>query len=60
VGQPGRRGAEQECDQWFVVSEQAKTSPFQQKSEVSDCAEAASSSLSKVEYLVPAPDSFFE
>jgi hypothetical protein len=27
------------CDQWFVVSEQAKTLAFQQKSKVSDCAE---------------------
>jgi hypothetical protein len=47
--------ADQGCDQWLVVSEEAKLSPLQQESEMSDRPDAASSSLSKVECLVPAP-----
>jgi hypothetical protein len=39
TGRPRRRGAEQGCDQCLVVSEEAKLSPLQQESEMSDRAE---------------------
>jgi hypothetical protein len=58
AGQPGGHGAEQGGDQWFVVCEKAKTSLFQQKYRTA--LKAASSSLLKVEYRVPGPDTFFE
>jgi hypothetical protein len=40
AGRPGWRGAEQGCDQGFVVCKKAKAPPLQQKPKVSDRAES--------------------
>ncbi len=61
AGRPRRRGAEQGCDEQLAVSRR-NCRPSSKNVKCLTALKAASSSLSlsKVEYLVPAPDNFLE